>query len=109
MKAVGFSRYGSADRLELREVPKPVPKDDEVLIRVRASSVNSWDWEFLNGTPFVNRLMFGLLAPRPAKQILGADVSGTVESTGARVTRFAPGDDVFGDLWDRWGGFAEYA
>jgi len=109
MKAVGFSRYGSADRLELREVPKPVPKDDEVLIRVRASSVNSWDWEFLNGTPFVNRLMFGLLAPRPAKQILGADVSGTVESAGARVTRFAPGDDVFGDLWDRWGGFAEYA
>ncbi len=109
MKAIAFSRYGGAEQLVLREVPKPVPGDDELLIRVHASSVNSWDWEFLQGTPFVNRLMFGLLRPRREKQVLGADIAGMVEAVGRRVTRFRPGDAVFGDLWDRWGGFAEYA
>jgi NADPH:quinone reductase-like Zn-dependent oxidoreductase len=109
MKAIVFTQYGSPDILELKEIPKPVPKDDELLIRVHASSVNSWDWEFLNGTPFVNRLMFGLLKPKPGKQVLGADIAGTVEAVGKRVTRFQPGDEVFGDLWDNFGGFAEYA
>ena len=109
MKAIVFTRYGPPDGLELKEVPKPTPKDDELLIRVRASSINSWDWEFLNGIPFVNRLMFGLLRPKPGKQILGADIAGTVEAVGRQVTRFQPGDEVFGDLWDNWGGFAEYA
>ncbi len=109
MKAIVFTRYGSADGLELKEVAIPTPKDDELLIRIHASSVNSWDWEFLNGTPFVNRLMFGLLKPKPAKQILGADIAGKVEAVGRQVTRFQPGDEVFGDLWDSWGGFAEYA
>ena len=109
MKAIVFTKYGSPDGLELREVPKPVPKDDEVLIRVHASSVNSWDWEFLMGTPFINRLMFGLLKPKPGKQILGADVAGVVEAIGSHVKRFQPGDEVFGDLWDNWGGFAQYA
>jgi len=65
MKAIVFTQYGSPDGLELREVPMPAPKDDELLIKIRASSVNSWDWEFLNGVPFVNRLMFGLLKPKP--------------------------------------------
>jgi NADPH:quinone reductase-like Zn-dependent oxidoreductase len=109
MKAIGFKRYGGAEQLEPREVPKPVPGDDELLVRIHASSVNSWDWEFLNGTPYVNRLMYGLLRPRPAKQVLGADIAGTVEAVGKRVRRFRPGDAVFGDLWDHWGGFAEYA
>lgn len=109
MKAIVFTRYGSPDDLELSEVPKPTPKDDELLIRVQASSINSWDWEFLNGTPFVNRLMFGLLKPKRGKQRLGADISGTVEAVGKKVTRFQVGDDVFGDLWDNWGGFAEFA
>ena len=109
MKAIVFTQYGSPDILELKEIPKPAPKDDELLIRVHASSVNSWDWEFLNGTPFINRLMLGLLKPKPGKQVLGADIAGTVEAVGKRVTRFQPGDEVFGDLWDNFGGFAEYA
>ena len=109
MKAIVFTKYGTPDGLELKEVPKPAPKDAELLISVHASSVNSWDWEFLHGVPFINRLMFGLLKPRPGKQILGADIAGTVEAVGRHVTRFQPGDEVFGDLWDNWGGFAEYA
>ena len=109
MKAIVFTQYGSPDGLELRDVPRPECKDDEVLIRVHASSVNSWDWEYLNGTPFINRLMFGILRPKPGKQRLGADVAGIVEATGSRVTRFQQGDEVFGDLWSNWGGFAEYA
>lgn len=109
MKAIVFTRYGPPDVLELKEVPKPTPKDDELLIRVHASSINSWDWELLNGIPFINRLMYGLLKPKPGKQILGADIAGTVEAVGRHVKRFQPGDEVFGDLWDNWGGFAEYA
>lgn len=109
MKAIVFTRYGPPDGLELREVPKPEPGDDEVLIRVHASSINSWDWEFLTGTPFINRLLYGLLKPKPGKRILGSDVAGTVEAVGQGVERFQPGDEVFGDLWDNWGGFAEYA
>ncbi len=109
MKAIKFTRYGSPDDLKLKDVAKPVPKGDELLIRIHASSINSWDWEYLNGTPFVNRLMFGLLKPKRGKQRLGADIAGTVEAVGGNVTRFQPGDEVFGDLWDHWGGFAEYA
>jgi NADPH:quinone reductase-like Zn-dependent oxidoreductase len=109
MKAIVFSEYGSPDLLQLKEVTKPAPKDDEVLIKVHASSINSWDWEFQSGTTLINRLLFGLFKPRPAKRILGADIAGRVEKIGKNVTRFQPGDEVFGDLWDRWGGFAEYA
>jgi NADPH:quinone reductase-like Zn-dependent oxidoreductase len=107
MKAIVFTRYGSPDVLELREVEKPTPRDDEVLIRVHAVSLNDWDWGALQGTPFVNRLIFGLLKPR--KQILGSDIAGRVEAVGRRVLQFQPGDDVFGDLSGDWGGFAEYA
>jgi NADPH:quinone reductase-like Zn-dependent oxidoreductase len=109
MKAIVFRRYGPPEGLELAEVPTPTPKNDELLVRVHASSINSWDWEFLNGTPFVNRLMFGLLKPKVGKQILGADIAGTVEAVPENVKRFRVGDAVFGDLWDNWGGFAEYA
>ncbi len=106
MKAVIFTRYGNADVLELREVAKPEPGADEVLVRVRAVAINDWDWQALQGSPFINRLMFGLR--RPKKQILGSDVAGLVEAVGKNVKRFQPGDEVFGDLSGRWGGFAEY-
>lgn len=109
MKAIVFTRYGPPDGLELKEVPKPKPGDEEILVRVHASSINSWDWEFLNGEPFINRLFYGLLKPSPGKRILGSDVAGTVEAVGKAVGRFQTGDEVFGDLWDNWGGFAEYA
>ena len=109
MKAIVFTQYGPPDGVKLKEVPKPRPRDDELLISVHASSINSWDWEFLSGKPFVNRLMFGLLKPKPGKRTLGADIAGTVEAVGRHVTRFQIGDEVFGDLWDNWGGFAEYA
>ena len=106
MRAIVFARYGSPDVLELREVPKPIPRDDEVLIRVHAASVNDWDWEAMRGTLFVNRLLFGLFEPR--KRILGSDIAGRIEEVGGSVHRFRPGDEVFGDLSGRWGGFAEY-
>jgi len=109
MKAIVFTQYRPPYGLELIEVPKPTPKDGELLIRIHASSINSWDWDALNGSPFINRIAFGLLRPRPGKQILGADIAGTVEAVGKQVRRFRPGDEVFGDLWDNWGGFAEYA
>jgi len=109
MKAMAFTRYGHPESIEERTFPKPVPKETEVLVRVHASSINSWDWEFLEGSPLVNRLMFGFLHPKAGKQILGADIAGTVEAVGDEVTRLKPGDEVFGDLWSEWGGFAEYA
>lgn len=108
MKAIVFSEYGAPEVLRLEEVTKPVPRDDEVLVKVNASSINSWDWEFHSGTSLVNRIFYGLVKPGPAKRKLGSDVAGTIESVGQNVTRFQPGDAVFGDLWDQWGGFAEY-
>lgn len=109
MKAIVFTEYGSPDSLQLKDVPKPVPKSDEVLVKVHASSINSWDWEFQSGSSWITRTSAGLLKPKPTKQILGSDVAGTVEAVGKSVTRFRPGDELFGDLWDSWGGFAEYA
>jgi NADPH:quinone reductase-like Zn-dependent oxidoreductase len=106
MKAIVFTGYGTADVLRLREVAKPIPKADEVLVRVRAVAINDWDWQALQGSPFVNRLMIGLW--RPKKQILGSDVAGVVEAVGQNVTLFKRGDEVFGDLSGRWGGFADY-
>ena len=107
MKAALFRKYGSPDVLELRDIEKPAPKADEVLIKVRAVSINDWDWGALQGESIVNRLIFGLLKPTKI-QILGSDVAGTVEAVGTNVRRFKIGDDVFGDLSGRWGGFAEY-
>ncbi len=106
MKAIVYTKYGSPDVLELKEVEKPTPKDDEVLIRVHAASVNSWDWDLLRGKPVVVRL-WGLLKPK--YKILGADIAGQVEAVGRNVKQFQPGDEVFGDLCEcGWGGFAEY-
>ena len=108
MKAVVFTKYGSPDFFELKEVEKPTLKGNEVLVKVHAASVNSWDWEILMGKPFVNRLMAGLLKPTRIK-ILGCDIAGRVEVVGRNVKRFQPGDEVFGDLSrSGWGGFAEY-
>jgi NADPH:quinone reductase-like Zn-dependent oxidoreductase len=108
MKAIVFTKYGPPDVLQLKEVEKPTPKDEEVLVKVHAASVNSWDWELLRGTPFANRLMFGLLKPTKIK-ILGCDIAGQVEGVGRNVKQFQPGDEVFGDLSGcGWGGFAEY-
>ena len=107
MKAIVFTKYGSPDFLELKEVEKPTPKENEVLIKVHASSINDWDWGLLRGKPFANRIMFGLLKP---KKILGCDIAGRVEAIGKNVKQFQPGDDVFGDIsGGNWGGFAEYA
>ncbi len=109
MQAIVFSRYGTPDALQLTEVPKPLADDHDVLVKVYASSVNSWDWEFMSGRPLLNRLLYGLFRPKTRKQVLGADIAGRVESVGRKVSRFRPGDEVFGDLWDNWGGFAQYA
>ncbi len=106
MKAIVWTKYGSPDVLHLGEVEKPTPKDNEVLIKVHAASINSWDWELLRGKPFVNRLLFGLLKP---KIILGCDIAGRVVAIGKNVKQLQPGDDVFGDISGcGWGGFAEY-
>jgi NADPH:quinone reductase-like Zn-dependent oxidoreductase len=106
MLAAVFTQYGGPENLVLKEVPRPVPKDDEVLVRVRAVSINEWDFGALQGKPFVNRMIFGLR--KPTLQILGSDVAGTVEAVGRNVRNLAPGDDVFGDLNGSWGGFADY-
>lgn len=106
MKAILFTKYGAPDILELKDIERPTPKDDEVLIRVHATSLNDWDCGALDGTSFVNRLIFGLLKPKI--QILGSDIAGRIESVGKNVLQFRPGDEVFGDLSGRWGGFAEY-
>jgi NADPH:quinone reductase-like Zn-dependent oxidoreductase len=106
MKAIVYHNYGSPDELNLEEVEKPVPADHEVLIKVFAASVNSWDWDLLKGEAFVIR-MGGM--QKPKYKILGADIAGRVESVGKQVTRFKPGDEVFGDISAcHWGGFAEY-
>ena len=106
MKAIVYTKYGPPDVLQLKEAEKPAPKDDEVLIKVHAASLNAYDWHALTADIFLVRLMgFGLLKPK--NKILGADIAGRVEAVGRNVTQFEPGDDVFGDIGR--GGFAEYA
>ncbi len=104
MKAIVQMRYGSPDVLQLKDIDKPVVKDDEVLVRVRATAVNIGDWHLLRGMPYVMRLVAGLRKPR--RDVPGLDVAGEVEVTGKNVKRFRPGDQVFG--WCK-GAFAEYA
>jgi len=105
MKAIVYTKYGTPDVLKLKEIVRPVPKDDEVLIKVRAVSLNDWDLGLLEGD-FVNRLLNGLRKPK--LQILGSDIAGEIEALGKEVTKFQVGDHVYGDLSGRWGGFAEY-
>src|SRR6266496_2998899 len=103
MKAIVYCDYGLAN-LKLEEVEKPVPNDDQLLVRVRAASVNPYDWHFIEGTPKIMRVMgVGLRKPKDTR--LGVDFAGTVEAVGKNVTQFKPGDEVFGG---RGGAFAEY-
>ena len=103
MKAVTYRCYGSADVLVLEDVEKPVPAANEILVRIRTAAVNPLDWHFMRGTPYLMRLMSGL--GKPSDPRMGVDFAGVVESTGPDVTRFEPGDEVFGGLR---GAFAEY-
>jgi NADPH:quinone reductase-like Zn-dependent oxidoreductase len=107
MKAMVNARYGGPEVLELKDVEKPAPQDHEVLVKVRATSVNAADLHSLRGTPRIFRFQFGL--PNPKITILGGDVAGEVEAVGAAVTQFRPGDAVFGDASvGGFGAFAEY-
>ncbi|TQS26819.1 NAD(P)-dependent alcohol dehydrogenase [Microbispora sp. KK1-11] len=107
MKAYVLRSYGPPDTLELTDVGTPVPGPGEVLVRVRATSVQPYDWHHMRGEPYAARLMGGTVGPRkPRIGILGADVAGQVEAVGAGVTGFRPGDEVFALLTQ--GGFAEY-
>ena len=107
MKAIICQKYGSPDVLELKEVPQPVAGENEVLVQVKAASVNAADWRLLRGRPYLVRLMFGLL--KPGRSILGSDIAGRVEAVGSKVRQFKVGDEVFGDLSScGFGAFAEY-
>ena len=107
MKAFVLRSYGSPDQLDLTDVATPVPAPGEVLVRVRATSVNPYDWHGMRGEPRVARLMPGGMGLRPPEAcILGCDVAGQVEAVGQDVTEFHPGDDVFALL--EGGGFGEY-
>src|SRR5213592_186302 len=103
MKAIVYCDYGLAN-LKLEEVEKPVPNDDQILVRVRAASVNPYDWHFIEGTPKIMRAM-GVGLRKPQDTRVGVDFAGTVEAVGKNVTQFKPGDEVFGG---RGGAFAEY-
>jgi NADPH:quinone reductase-like Zn-dependent oxidoreductase len=108
MKAIVYTEYGSPDVLQLKEIEKPTPSDDEVLVEVKAASVNAYDWHFLSADIFLIRLMGGgLLKPKNTR--LGADMAGRVEAVGRNIKQFQPGDEVFGDIgaWGN-GAFAEY-
>jgi len=108
MKAIVFHSYGQPDVLALEEIAKPTPKDDQVLVKVYASCINSWDYELIQAVPFINRLMSGLLKPAKIKTP-GCDIAGRIESVGKKIKRFQVGDEVYGDLSScGWGGFAEY-
>jgi len=103
MKAIVYHNYGSPDVLKCEEIEKPTPGDDEVLIKVRAASVNPLDWHLMRGKPYIIRAMTGLRKPKDTR--LGRDVAGQVEAVGRNVTQFKPGDEVFGACR---GAFAEY-
>ncbi len=103
MKAIVYSDYGLSN-LKLENIEKPVPNDDQILVKVRAASINPYDWHFVEGTPYIMRMMgVGLRKPKDIQ--LGVDFAGTVEAVGKNVTQFKPGDEVFGG---RGGAFAEY-
>ncbi len=105
MKAIVYEKYGSPDVIQFKDVEKPMPKDDEVLIKIHAASVNAYDWHFLTADIFLIRFMGGgLLKPKNTR--LGADVAGEIEAVGKNVKQFQPGDEVFGMVR---GSFAEYA
>src|SRR3954452_2936073 len=103
MKAIVYHRYGPSEVLQLLEIDKPVVGDDALLVRIRAASVNPYDWHFMRGEPYFMRIIAGLR--RPKRNTLGVDYAGQVEAAGKNVTGFHPGDELFG-ICD--GAFAEY-
>ena len=107
MKAIVYSRYGAPEKvLRFEDVPNPAPKDDEVLVKVHAASINEWDWSMIRAATIFTRISGPF---KPAHKILGADVAGVVEAVGKSVTQFQVGDEVFGDLSQNgWGAYAEY-
>lgn len=108
MKAIILTKYGSPPAvLQLQELPRPVPKENEVLVKVHATAVNDYDWSMVRGKPYIYRLMFGLRKPKI--RIPGMELSGTVEALGSKATSFKLGDAVYGDISDYgFGSFAEY-
>ncbi len=107
MKALVLSKFGSTKYLEIKDVPKPTPKENEVLIKIHATVVNDYDWSMVTGKPYAYRLLFGIFKPR--NPIPGMELSGTVEAVGSKVTSFQPGDAVYGDISNfGFGSFAEY-
>jgi NADPH:quinone reductase-like Zn-dependent oxidoreductase len=105
LKAAVYTQYGGPEVLQIKEIENPFPKDDEVLVKVHAASINDWDDGLLHGD-FINRILNGLWKPK--RKILGSDIAGRIEAIGKNVTRFKTGDEVYGDLSGQWGGFAEY-
>ena len=107
MKAIVYTKYGLPDVLQFVEVEKPIPNDDEVLVKIHAASANALDWRLMRADPFLVRLYSGLLKPK--FKILGADIAGQIEVVGKNIKQFQPGDEVFGDIFEcGMGGFAEY-
>ena len=106
MKAIVYEEYGPPEVLKFKEVEKPTPKENEVLVKVHAASINYIDWQVLTGKSFFLRLTTGGLR-KPKHKILGDDVAGHVEAVGSSVEQFQPGDEVFGI--SNFGGFAEYS
>ena len=107
MKAFVFEKYGLPNVLQLKEVLKPIPKDNEVLVRIHAASINDWDWGLVRGKPFIIRMLYGL--KKPKINIPGVDISGKIEAVGENINKLKPGDEVYGDLSESgFGGFAEY-
>lgn len=108
MKAITYEMYGPPDVLQLKEIEKPAPGENEVLVKVQAASVNAADWRMMRADPFLVRLYAGLFRPKKIS-VLGADIAGRVEAVGRNVSQFRPGDEVFGDMSaNGFGGFAEY-
>jgi len=107
LKAIHYTQYGNPEVLQLKEVATPQPKDNEVLVKVHAASINSWDWDMIRGKPWIVR-MWGLFKPK--YKIPGCDIAGIVEAVGKDVTKFKTGDEVYGDLCESgFGAFAEYS
>ena len=107
MKAILCAQYMDPSDLKLEDIPKPTPKEDELLIKIRATAINDFDWSLVTGKPFVYRLLFGLTKPKI--KIPGIELSGVVEAIGKNIRKFKVGDEIYGDISnDKWGSFAEY-